>query len=112
MSPKRRKKRGSGTVKSGARKARTRKPVRTKPRGARPKKAAGKALHKVSAKKRATVFRQINRVLKKHGIAGTVAAMHFESAALEPCPPDTIRRVVCRRQPSGTIKCEELCVPV
>jgi len=112
MSPKRRTKRRSGTVKSGARKTRTRKPVRKKARGVRPKAAAAKPLHKVSAKKRTAVFRQVNRVLQKHGIAGAVAEMHFESASVTPCPPNTIRRIVCRRQPNGTVRCQELCVPV
>ena len=114
MSPKRRKKRGTGTVKSRTRTTRSRKPARTRRRSARPKKAAGKALHAVSAKKRAAVFHHINRVLEQHGIRGAVAEMHLDADAdpLDPCPPGTIRRQVCRRLPTGTIACQELCVPV
>jgi hypothetical protein len=73
-----------------------------------------RALHKTSAQTRASVFRGIHRVLKEHGVTGRVAQMHLDTASPigEPCPPNTIRRVVCSRQDDGTMQCEEQCVPV
>jgi hypothetical protein len=79
------------------------------------------SLHKAPPRVRASVLRGIHRVLQDHGIAGRVAAVHLEPAAAaadvtaaDPnmCPPGTIRRVVCVRQPDGTLSCEEKCTPV
>jgi len=75
------------------------------------------ALHKTSDLTRTRVFRGIHQVLREHGIAGRVAAVHLTAAraadaGAEPCPDGQIRRIVCTQQDDGTVVCEEKCVPV
>ena len=84
------------------------------------KKPTARALHELSPKKRETVFRQIHQVLKRHGVQGSIAELQTAAppvrsaakAAVAACPPGTIRRVVCRRDPvTLTMVCNEECVP-
>jgi hypothetical protein len=83
---------------------------------------------------RLAVAREIRGVLRKHGIEGELSQLHVKPrkgarkrarkgpraaaraalgapAAVAPCPPGQVRRVVCfvRR---GTFVCEQKCVPV
>jgi hypothetical protein len=79
------------------------------------KKTAGspkKALHRSSSETRSAVMRDVNKVLDKHGITGRIEGLHLVAAAADAggCPPGTSRRVVCRKQPNGTIVCKEECV--
>ena len=84
-------------------------------------------LAEAPAGKRAAVAKDIQRVLRKHGIAGKVQQLHVNpvrpkaaaapaaapialTAAAAPCPGGNVRRVVCFFR-KGTFVCEERCVP-
>lgn len=74
-------------------------------------------LHEMSPTQQAGVLQDIQQVLQARGVAGQVAQLHIEqppspAGAAVRCPPNTVRRVVCARQPDGTIVCQERCVPV
>jgi hypothetical protein len=58
------------------------------------------------------VFRGIDDMLREHGIAQRVAALHLEPAESKECPPGTVLRQVCWRDEDGQLVCEERCVPI
>lgn len=74
------------------------------------------ALHRASRATRAGVLRGIDRVLREHAVEGEFAELHLtppaDAPSEGPCPDGTVRRMVCHRDQSGTLVCEERCVPV
>lgn len=71
------------------------------------------------ARVRRAVAADIRRVLRAHGIRGRFKEVHVEPASgsatgkaalTGPCPPGTVRTVVCFVD-AGTFVCEERCVP-
>ena len=97
-------------------KKRTKSVAKAKKKAASATRRPTSSLPETSAKTRASLFKGIHQVLDAHGIAGQVAELHLDATApanvAAPCPPNTIRRVVCVRQDDGTMHCEERCVPV
>lgn len=113
--------RNTRSSKGAAARRRSSKPAKRAPRRRPPQKAPGaRPVHEVSAATRASAFREIHQVLKKHGIANPVREVHFAAAPPERfaavlpgrCPPNTVRRVVCVLQPDGSTKCGPQCVPI
>jgi hypothetical protein len=66
-----------------------------------PIQQAPKALH-------AAVFRDVNKVLAAHGIAGRISGLQVTgpAAAQVGGPPGKTLQVVCRKKPDGTIVCK------
>ncbi len=78
------------------------------------------------------LFQAVDAVLKELGIQARVEQLHLATAGerqtetpapssplmaaavpmFPPCPPGQIKRRVCFRDASGTIRCEDRCVPV
>jgi len=104
--------------KKSATKKKTTKKRATKKQGKVSRKVARARvdLHNAPKATRARVLRGITRVLAENGVAGEIAELHFELAGPPPvggaCPPGTVRRIVCFRNQSGTLVCEERCVPL
>jgi hypothetical protein len=120
-------KRSKSTTRSASRKAAGRK-------RAAPKARATRRLHKISKTTRTTVFRDLQKVLDKHRVDGSISEIHLSSStaaapppppppagsmaraapmpAPAPCPPNQILKVVCRRNSKGEMHCTEECRPV
>ena len=104
---------------------------RTVRKAARKRSASGaKGPGPAGRASRAQLGRELARVLEEHGMKGRLLEMHFQpeeaptarrtarrragataAAVVTPCPPGTVRRVVCFFR-KGTFVCEERCVPV
>jgi hypothetical protein len=76
------------------------------------------ALATAPAKTRAALANEFRRVLAAHGIEGKLAQLHVTApatttaaAGVVPCPPGTVRRVVCEFR-NGRFICAERCVPI
>ena len=57
-------------------------------------------------------FRAAEKAIRDAGVSGTLTALHFESNDLGLiCPPGTRRQMVCRRDATGVVVCQPVCVP-
>ncbi len=141
MVVKKRKQKASKAAKRAAkpatkRKAASRKTAARKAAAGRP--ARRKGLHQVSARKRVQVFRDLDEVLAKHAVSGTISELHLTPDAAAPlrvgaapmdagmpdvgapegagpdgkCPPGQIPKVVCKRNDQGEVNCVERCMLV
>lgn len=109
--------------KAPAARTRTRAKKSTKAKKAMKKAAPARvALATAPAKTRAALADDIRRVLAAHGIDGKLAQLHVTAPApatvtataapgVVPCPPGSVRRVVCEFR-NGRFICAERCVPI
>lgn len=69
-------------------------------------------LHDLPPTRHTALFRDINKLLVQHGIAGTVTALQVDDGLSDGrgCPDGQSRQVICRKEPDGTIECSEECV--
>ena len=73
------------------------------------------ALHTASPTHQARLFRALRKVMKAHGVHDDIAAVHLTArAATVPggCPPGQVARIVCVKQPDGTVVCHSECQPI
>jgi transposase len=79
------------------------------------------SLESASASQQKKLFRALRQVMREFGVRGEVAAVHVtpaptraaaEAAAAAGCPPGQVSRVVCAKQPDGTVVCRLECQPV
>ena len=67
----------------------------------------------VSKTRQLQLLRDLNKVIKKHALSGTVAELHIKSmATADQCPPGQALREVCKKLPDGTVVCEMKCMPI
>jgi hypothetical protein len=80
------------------------------------KKKAKKKLEQigsVSKTRQLQLLRDLNKVIKRHALSGTVAELHIKSMAIGgECPPGQALREVCKKLPDGTVVCEMKCMPL
>jgi hypothetical protein len=79
------------------------------------RKMAAAELNEVAASKSAKVFRQMESLLKEHGLVARLDTIRLSptvASAEGECPPGMVKRVVCRRGPDGRIVCREECGPI
>jgi hypothetical protein len=82
---------------------------------AAPKKPAvpKAAMDALSPSRQAQVFRAIAKVLREARVTSTLDALVFDTQAGPLiCPAGTARRMVCRKDPKGVVRCVPECVPV
>ena len=81
----------------------------------RASKMAAPELTTAAGRKSAIVFRQVESLLKAHGLHARLDTLRLQpsaSAAPGECPDGMVKRVICRRGPDGRIVCQEECVPI
>jgi hypothetical protein len=78
-------------------------------------RATAPPLHEASPAHQARLFRALARVMTQHGVNDEIAAVHLTArAAAVPggCPPGQVARIVCVKQPDGTVACRSECQPI
>jgi hypothetical protein len=111
--------RKTAAANAGRKPARPGKRRSTGPAAKRPSGRPGLvSIDELSEPQRASAFRAIEAALRQKGVGGKIAALHLTTDAtrstvlgLTSCRPGEVRRMVCRRNPTGVVVCGPRCVP-
>src|SRR3954467_5158756 len=96
------------------------KPAAKKKSGAKKKAGAAKAaalpkqpIDAMSPARQLAVFRAVDKALRNAGVASPLDGLLFDTeVGTLICPPNTARRVICRKDPKGVVRCVPQCVPI
>jgi hypothetical protein len=70
------------------------------------------AIDALSPSRQTQVFRNIEKVLRDARVTSVLDALVFDTQAGPLiCPSGTARRMVCRKDPQGVVRCVPECVP-